>query len=102
LNEEEKERYQSAIGSLIYLMLGTRPDISFAVSILNHFTAFPRTKHEEALHHLFRYLQATPDIPYRSQASVPVPFGFTDANFGGTAVRDGRRSTSAYIGSYDA
>ena len=99
LDEESKERYQSAVGSLIYLMLGTRPDISFAVSILSRFTAFPRTKHEEALHHLFRYLRATPKIgiTYRSKDSDPIPFGFTDANFGGTIVRDDRRSTSAYV-----
>ena len=99
LDEESKERYQSAVGSLIYLMLGTRPDISFAVSILSRFTAFPRTKHEEALHHLFRYLRATPKIgiTYRSKDSDPIPFGFTDANFDGTVVRDDRRSTSAYV-----
>ena len=29
---ELRSRYQSVIGSLLYLMLGTRPDISFAVT----------------------------------------------------------------------
>jgi len=29
LNEEGKRQYQAAIGSLIYLMLGTRPDLSY-------------------------------------------------------------------------
>src|SRR5690348_15048055 len=41
LNEEGKEQYQQEVGSLIYLMLGTRSDIAFAVAILSRFTAYP-------------------------------------------------------------
>lgn len=28
-------QYQSAVGSLIYAMLGTRPDLAFAVSVVS-------------------------------------------------------------------
>src|SRR5436190_22728581 len=41
LNKEGKEQYQQGVGSLLYLMLGTRPDIVFAVAILSRFTAYP-------------------------------------------------------------
>src|SRR5438034_8260420 len=38
LFETNKECYQQAIGSLLYLLLETRPDISFAIAILSRFT----------------------------------------------------------------
>ena len=59
LDEESKERYQSAVGSLIYLMLGTRPDISFAVSILSRFIAFPELNTRE-LYVTFSILASNP------------------------------------------
>ena len=38
---ELRSKYQTVIGSLLYLMLGTRPDISFAVTKLAQFSANP-------------------------------------------------------------
>ena len=38
---ELRKRYQTVIGSLLYLMLGTRPDISFAVTKMAQFAANP-------------------------------------------------------------
>ncbi len=35
LDEKEKKRYQAAIGSLLYLMHGTRPDLAYAVITLS-------------------------------------------------------------------
>ena len=35
------KRYQSAVGSLIYAMLGTRPDIAYAVLVVSHFASKP-------------------------------------------------------------
>ena len=37
----EKVPYQSLIGSLMYAMLGTRPDIAYAVGALSKFAANP-------------------------------------------------------------
>ena len=39
--DAHKQRYQSAVRSLIYLMLGTRPDIAFAVLQVSRFSANP-------------------------------------------------------------
>ena len=41
--------YRSALGSLMYLAVGTRPDIAFAVSTLAQFTENPGPMHWEAL-----------------------------------------------------
>src|SRR5436190_18437058 len=44
-------RYQAIIGSLLYLMIGTRPDIAFAVTRLAHHAAHPSKAHlDKALH----------------------------------------------------
>src|SRR5260370_9956104 len=50
-----------AIRSVMYVMLGTRLDIAYAVSTLSHFTSCPGTPHVRALKHLFRYLKGTAD-----------------------------------------
>jgi len=42
---ELQKRYQTVIGSLLYLMLGTRPDISFAVTKMAQFAANPTEDH---------------------------------------------------------
>jgi hypothetical protein len=39
--------YQSIIGSLLYLMIGTCPDIAFAVTKLAQFSTNPSQEHFE-------------------------------------------------------
>ena len=45
IDPELRSRYQMVIGSLLYLMLGTRPDIAFAVTKLAQFAARPSEEH---------------------------------------------------------
>ena len=33
--------YQSAVGAIMYAMLGTRPDIAFAITTLSQFSSNP-------------------------------------------------------------
>ena len=47
--------YLTVIGSLMYLMLGTHPDIAFMVGILSHFSAKPNLSHWEAAKRILRY-----------------------------------------------
>ena len=48
--------YQSAIGSLMYIMLGTRPDLGYVVGRLSQFSANPSICHMQAVAHVFGYL----------------------------------------------
>jgi hypothetical protein len=41
LDERLHHKYQQVIGSLLYIMLGTRPDIAFAVTKLSQFASNP-------------------------------------------------------------
>jgi hypothetical protein len=56
---ELRSRYQTVIGSLLYLMLGTRPDIAFAVTKLAQFAANPAQEHLDKALYICRYLVGT-------------------------------------------
>jgi Reverse transcriptase (RNA-dependent DNA polymerase) len=51
--------YREAIGSLIYLMVGTRPDIAFALSQLSKFVESPTRTHWNAVTRVLRYVKQT-------------------------------------------
>ena len=51
--------YREAIGSLMYLMIGSRPDIAFAVGKLPRFSESPKTKHWLAVKRILRYINGT-------------------------------------------
>ena len=44
--------YQSLVGSLMYAMLGTRPDLAYAVSTLSKFNSEPAVEHHPAVTNL--------------------------------------------------
>ena len=52
-------RYQQLLGSVMYAMLGTRGDISHAVSVLSRFMSSPDDSHWSAAKRLLRYLRGT-------------------------------------------
>jgi hypothetical protein len=56
---ELRSRFQTVIGSLLYLMLGTRPDIAFAVTKLAQFAANPSQDHLDKALYICRYLVGT-------------------------------------------
>jgi hypothetical protein len=51
--------YQQIIGSLMYLVIGTRPDLAFTVSALSQFASKPTKTHMGALKQVLRYLKGT-------------------------------------------
>ena len=57
----EITHYQSIIGSLLYLMIGTRPDIVFTVTHLSQFSTNPTEDHYKAAQHVCHYLVGTCD-----------------------------------------
>ena len=63
--EEEKEMsnvpYSSAVGSLMYAMLCTRPDICFAVGLVSRYQSNPGREHWKAVKRILRYLKGTMD-----------------------------------------
>jgi Reverse transcriptase (RNA-dependent DNA polymerase) len=89
--------YQSKIGTLSWIALISRLDISYPVNVLAQFAANPSQEHATAVSRVFRYLRSTINLSNRySNGDL---YGFTDANWaGGSApALNMRRSTSAYI-----
>jgi hypothetical protein len=90
--------YQSAIGAIMYCMLGTRPDIAFAITALSQYSSNYGAKHWTAVKHLLRYLQGTQDykLSYglKKGDGDPVLFGYCDSDWGNDI--DDRRSYTGY------
>lgn len=92
----DQQQYQSAVGSLLYLAMATRPDITFAVSKVAKFCTMPTKQHWTAVKRILRYLRSTADYglvftPHSSGDCV----GYSDADWGGDL--DDRKSTSGYL-----
>ena len=85
-----KVPYASAIGSLVYAMVGTRPDIAHAVGVVSRFMSRPRKQHWEAIKWIFRYLKGSLD----ACASLKLQ-GYADADFTGNI--DSRKSTIGFV-----
>ncbi|KAL0441988.1 UNVERIFIED_CONTAM: Retrovirus-related Pol polyprotein from transposon TNT 1-94 [Sesamum radiatum] len=60
----EKVPYSNAIGSVMYLMVCTRPDIAYAVSCLSRYMSNAGPPHWEALKWLLRYLSGSTNTEY--------------------------------------
>ena len=87
--------YKCMIGRLMYLTI-SRSDITFAVSKLNQYMSNPRIPHEQALHHLLRYLKSCPDkvLLFHASSSLSLK-AFADADWG--SCLDTKRSTSGFM-----
>ena len=48
--------YSSAVGSLMYAMVCSRPDLSHALSVVSRYMANPDKQHWNAVQWIFRYL----------------------------------------------
>src|SRR5258708_33441229 len=59
--QAEVKHFQSLISSLLYVQIGTRPDISFAVSHLAQYAANPSPQHLHLATYVLSYLLATAD-----------------------------------------
>ena len=88
--------YRAILGSVMWGQLATRPDLSFAVSLLARFQANPGMDHWKALLHVVGYIKNTIDfgITYSRDGDLN-PIAYADADYGG--CRDTRRSTSGYV-----
>ena len=54
--------YREAVGTLLWLSLGTRPDISYAVSQVAKYNDCYGIKHWEAVKRIYRYLKGSMDL----------------------------------------
>ncbi|KAK7405387.1 hypothetical protein VNO78_06644 [Psophocarpus tetragonolobus] len=91
----EKVPYASAMGSLMYAMLCTRPNIAHAVGTVSRFLSNPSREHWRALKWILRYLHGTIDKKLCLGGDKPILVGYSNSDMGGDI--DSRRSTSGYL-----
>ena len=87
--------YASAIGSLMYAMHCTRPDIAFAICKLSRFTHNPSTDHWRAIGRVLGYLKKTKSFGLYYNKFPSVLEGYCDASWI-TSIND-NKSTSGWI-----
>ena len=87
--------YASIIGSLMYAMHCTRPDIAYAVGMLCRFTSNPSSEHWKAISRVLRYLKGTMDYGLHYQGSPPILEGFSDATWNNVEIKS--KSTTGWI-----
>ena len=92
----DTEKYQSAVGKLLYLAIRTRPDLAYAVCNVAKYASDPTEDHWVAVKHIFRYLAGTIEygLVYAKDSLVEC-CGYSDADWAGDA--DDRKSTSGYV-----
>ncbi len=88
--------YRQAIGSLIYLVTCTRPDLAFTVHRLSQYLEKPKDHHWSAVKRALRYLWTTRNygILYDGRRGSSL-VGYADSDYAGDI--ETRKSTSGYV-----
>ncbi|KAK8701528.1 hypothetical protein V6N13_019915 [Hibiscus sabdariffa] len=98
---QERERmsqipYASAIGSIMYAMICTRPDLSCALSMTSRYQANPGEGPWITVKNILKYLKRTKDVflVYGGEEQLSIK-GYTDASF--QTDKDDSRSQSGFV-----
>jgi hypothetical protein len=91
-----RSKYQQVIGSLLYIMLGTQPDIAYAVTKLSQYAANPSEEHLSRAYYICRYLAGTPNyaLVYNGRGGDGL-IGFADSDWASDPTT--RKSTTGYL-----
>ena len=97
MTQDERDRmskipYASAIGSIMYAILCTRSDVSYALSTTNRYQSDPGEGHWIAVKNILKYLRRTKDafLLYGGKEDKLVINGYTNAN--SQTIKDDYRS----------
>ena len=95
--EVDGTRYASAIGSIMYAMLSTRPDVALALSLTSRFQSNPGKDHWSAVKNILKYLKYTKDmfLVYGDSEEELGVTGYVDASF--STNTDESKSQTGYV-----
>ncbi|GJZ50389.1 hypothetical protein Tco_0604579 [Tanacetum coccineum] len=96
LDKMSRVPYASAIGSIMYAMTCTRPDVSFALSMVSRHQQNPSEGHWTAVKNILKYLRNTKDrfLVYGGEKELRVT-GYCDASW--QTDKDDSKSQSGWI-----
>ncbi|KAL5804929.1 hypothetical protein ACOSQ3_031729 [Xanthoceras sorbifolium] len=90
--------YSNAVGSVMYAIVCTRPDISQAISVVSRYMHDPGKGHWQAVKWILRYLMDTVDVGLvfqRDNDDGQCVTGYVDSDY--AEDLDKRRSTTNYV-----
>ena len=87
--------YSSAVGSLMYAMVCSRPDLAYAMSLVSRYMSNPGREHWKAVQWVFRYLRGIADYCLKFGRTDKGLIGYVDSDYG--ADLDRRRSLTGYV-----
>ncbi|XP_073127337.1 secreted RxLR effector protein 161-like [Henckelia pumila] len=101
--EEERQEmnntpYASGVGSIMYAMVCSRPDLAYAISLVSRFMSNPGAEHWKALKWVMKYLRGTSHLglSFKDQGNNSNPIvGYVDADFAGNL--DTRNSLTGFV-----
>ena len=95
--EEDMRRVPcaSTVGSFMYGMLCTRPDICYAIGIVNRYQSNLGLVHWIAVKHILKYLRRMRNYMLIYSGADLNPIGYTDSDF--MSDKDSRKSTSRSV-----
>jgi hypothetical protein len=89
-------RYREIVGSLMYLMVSTRPDLAYSVSYLARYLSHHDQRHMSAAYQVLRYLRSTTNVGITfDSASALQLIGYSDSDW--ASCTETRRSTTGFI-----
>ncbi|KAJ4744606.1 Gag-Pol polyprotein [Rhynchospora pubera] len=92
----EKVPYLSAVGSLMYAMVCTRPDIAHAVGVVSRYMSNPGWENWQAVKWILRYLKGTRGLRlcFGGDSKLAIE-GYVDADHAGCS--ETRKSTTGFV-----
>ena len=87
--------YASVVGSLMYVMACTRPDIAHAVEVVSRFLSNPGKEHWVTVKWILKHLRGTPKTWLCFGTNKPMLVRCTNVDMVGDI--DSRKSTSGYL-----
>jgi hypothetical protein len=87
--------YSSAVGSLMYAMVCSHPDLSYALSLVSRYMSNTGKEHWKAVQWIFRYLRGTSKACLKFGKTGEGLAGYVDSDF--DADLDKRRSLTGYV-----
>ena len=87
--------YASVVGSLMYVMLCTRPDIYYVVGIVNIYQHNSGPEHWTEVKYIFKYLRRTRDYMLTYECLDLISINYIDSDF--VSDMDSRKSTFRYV-----
>lgn len=96
-SSDDEVPYANAVGSVMYAMICTRPDLAFSVGLVSRFMSNPSKEHWPAVQWVQGYLVGTQSVGlvFKKRSEKFSVEGYSDSDFGDDLDR--RRSTTGFI-----